>query len=79
MMLISKRLIKKKIFTNNIKIKGWSKMDKNKMRQFAEEFEAHIFPTIKGKDGQGISRLQKIVEIKREEVQKRKQKRNGSF
>ena len=52
-------------------------MDKNKIKELADKFETDVFPTIKGKDGQGISRLQKIVEIKREEVNKRKQKRNG--
>ena len=48
------------------------------MKEFGKQFEEKIFLTIKGEDGKGMQRLQKLVENKREEVQKRKQNRHSS-
>ena len=50
-------------------------INQEKMKEFTEIFDKEIFPTIKGEDGEGVNRLKKIVENKREEVRKRKQKR----
>jgi hypothetical protein len=47
-------------------------LKKNKLDEFAKEFESQILPTIKGADGKGIERFKKIVEEKREEVANRK-------
>lgn len=45
------------------------------MKEFVEQFENKIFPTMKGKDGEGLNKFKKMVEEKKKEVQKRKQKR----
>lgn len=50
-------------------------LDEKNIKEFGKQFEEKIFPTIKGEDGKGIQRLKKLVENKREEVQKRKQNR----
>jgi replicative DNA helicase len=51
---------------------GYKALNENRMKEFVDEFEQKIFPTIEGKDGEGVNRLEKIVEEKREQVLNRK-------
>lgn len=53
-------------------------IDKEQIKEFAKDFTEEIVPIIVGEDGKGIERFKKIVEGKRQAVEKRKVQREKS-
>lgn len=53
------------------------KINQAKMDSFINSFNNTIFPTIKGDDGNGIEKFKRIVEHKREVVNKRNEKKRN--